>query len=199
MYVLCNIDLCRSKHCRGKFKPIVFNTYLFSLVDKDRREFLIGLVFLWFVAKGGKIQIHSRQEKIKKFKLYFLFAKVSRNSWVLFLMVSEWRQWNCFMLPNNFFWPNIFQIFWPTVKKMKKNHSGIPFSYLRKRRQSLLFDFPNNFIFMKLEAFFNIEFWNSNSNQNQIGWSGRVQWQIIFHLLSLCIQGDSALMLVIWK
>ena len=72
-------------------------------------------------------------------------------------------------------------------------------SYLWKRRQSLLFDFPNNFIFMKLEAFFNIEFWNSNSNQNQIGWSGRVQWQIIFHLLSLCIQGDSALMLVIWK
>ena len=81
----------------------------------------------------------------------------------------------------------------------KKKNSGIPFSYLRKRRQSLLFDFPNNFIFMKLEAFFNIKFWNSNSNQNQIGWSGRVQWQIIFHLLSLCIQGDSALMLVIWK
>ena len=36
-------------------------------------------------------------------------------------MVSEWRPWNCFMLSHNFFWPSIFQIFWPTVKKMKKN------------------------------------------------------------------------------
>ena len=144
-------------------------------------------------------QNSNSQQARKKIKLYFLFAKVSRNSWVLFLMVSEWRQWNCFMLSNNFFGLVFFKFSDPLWRKWKKKHSGIPFSYLRKRRQSLLFDFPNNFIFMKLEAFFNIEFWNSNSNQNQIGWSGRVQWQIIFHLLSLCIQGDSALMLVIWK
>lgn len=132
--------------------------------------------------------------KNKKIQVIFPFCKSFKE----LLSIVPYGFW---MATVNFFWPSnsIFQIFWPTVKKMKKKHSGIPFSYLRKRRQSLLFDFPNNFIFMKLEAFFNIEFWNSNSNQNQIGWSGRVQWQIIFHLLSLCIQGDSALMLVIWK
>ena len=70
------------------------------------------------------------------------------------------------------------------IQNGKKNIGRL--SYLWKRRQSLLFDFPNNFIFMKLEAFFNIEFWNSNSNQNQIGWSGRVEWQIVFHLVYVC-------------
>ena len=196
MYVLCNIDLCRSKHCRGKFKPIVFNTYLFSLVDKDRREFLIGLVFLWFVAKGGKIQIHSRQKKWKK-SSYISFLQEFQGTLKycsLWFLNGDREIVSCYRTIS--FGLIYFKFSDPL---WRKKHSGIPFSYLRKRRQSLLFDFPNNFIFMKLEAFFNIKFWNSNSNQNQIGWSGRVQWQIIFHLLSLCIQGDSALMLVIWK
>ena len=197
MYVLCNIDLCRSKHCRGKFKPIVFNTYLFSLVDKDRREFLIGLVFLWFVAKGGKIQIHSRQEKKSSCISFLQKFQGTLEYCSLWFLNGDNEIVSCYQ--TILFGLIFFKFSDPLWRKWKKKHSGIPFSYLRKRRQSLLFDFPNNFIFMKLEAFFNIEFWNSNSNQNQIGWSGRVQWQIIFHLLSLCIQGDSALMLVIWK
>ena len=197
MYVLCNIDLCRSKHCRGKFKPIVFNTYLFSLVDKDRREFLIGLVFLWFVAKGGKIQIHSRQEKKSSYISFLQEFQGTLEFCSLWFLNGDNEIVSCYLTIS--FGLIFFKFSDPLWRKWKKNHSGIPFSYLRKRRQSLLFDFPNNFIFMKLEAFFNIEFWNSNSNQNQIGWSGRVQWQIIFHLLSLCIQGDCALMLVIWK
>lgn len=146
---------------------------------------------------------NSNSQQARKFKNKFQVIFPFCKSFKELLSIVPYCFWmatmKLFHVIEQFFWPSIFQIFWPTVKKMKKKHSGIPFSYLRKRRQSLLFDFPNNFIFMKLEAFFNIEFWNSNSNQNQIGWSGRVQWQIIFHLLSLCIQGDSALMLVIWK
>ena len=132
--------------------------------------------------------------KNEKIQVIFPFCKSFKE----LLSIVPYGFW---MATVNFFGLVIvfFKFSDPLWRKWKKKHSGIPFSYLRKRRQSLLFDFPNNFIFMKLEAFFNIEFWNSNSNQNQIGWSGRVQWQIIFHLLSLCIQGDSALMLVIWK
>ena len=141
-------------------------------------------------------QNSNSQQARKKNQVIFPFCKSFKE----LLSIVPYGFWMATMKLKQFFFGLIFFKFSdPLWRKWKKNHSGIPFSYLRKRRQSLLFDFPNNFIFMKLEAFFNIEFWNSNSNQNQIGWSGRVQWQIIFHLLSLCIQGDSALMLVIWK